>query len=163
MRGVKREFVRPSCVRTRLAPIFEPEHTRGHAPASTRKLGRIMIGRGARRDAGADFHTFQCHELDGAAWPKYVIQIPGAVRAQSSLSEGLWTGLHVGFVHHGVALQVRDQEPVAIQKGTRVLISLWDSLMFGRVPGAGSFGSGGRIDGPINFQGRRVFNFQGRH
>ena len=27
--------------------------------------------------------------------------------------------------------------PVAIQKGTRVLISLWDSLMFGRVPGAG--------------------------
>ena len=25
--------------------------------------------------------------------------------------------------------------PVAIQKGTRVLISLWDSLMFGRVPG----------------------------
>ena len=23
----------------------------------------------------------------------------------------------------------------AIQKGTRVLISLWDSLMFGRVPG----------------------------
>ena len=24
---------------------------------------------------------------------------------------------------------------VAIQKGTRVLISLWDSLMFGRVPG----------------------------
>ena len=24
---------------------------------------------------------------------------------------------------------------LAIQKGTRVLISLWDSLMFGRVPG----------------------------
>ena len=27
----------------------------------------------------------------------------------------------------------------AIQKGTRVLISLWDSLMFGRVPGARDF------------------------
>ena len=27
------------------------------------------------------------------------------------------------------------REHVAIQKGTRVLILLWDSLMFGRVPG----------------------------
>ena len=27
------------------------------------------------------------------------------------------------------------QDPFSIHKGTRVLISLWDSLMFGRVPG----------------------------
>ena len=29
----------------------------------------------------------------------------------------------------------RPADKSAIQKGTRVLISLWDSLMFGRVPG----------------------------
>ena len=33
---------------------------------------------------------------------------------------------------------VLPRAPSAIQKGTRVLISLWDSLMFGRVPAGGA-------------------------
>ena len=38
---------------------------------------------------------------------------------------------------------------VAIQKGTRVLISLWDSLMFGRVPGTRIYYLGSRRASPI--------------
>ena len=34
-----------------------------------------------------------------------------------------------------VACWANARPSLAIQKGTRVLISLWDSLMFGRVPG----------------------------
>ena len=48
---------------------------------------------------------------------------PGhAIAAVRALESGLW-------VTAG-----GEAPPAAIQKGTRVLISLWDSLMFGRVP-----------------------------
>ena len=44
-----------------------------------------------------------------------------------------------GGVHKGEGPAVRPTDPLvsACLKGTRVLISLWDSLMFGRVPGTG--------------------------
>ena len=39
---------------------------------------------------------------------------------------------YITTLRNGTASTVRAG---AVQKGTRVLISLWDSLMFGRVPG----------------------------
>ena len=47
-------------------------------------------------------------------------------------------------LHHQRVQRVLHRQPAtAIQTGTRVLISLWDSLMFGRVPknGAGVLGT----------------------
>ena len=46
-----------------------------------------------------------------------------------------YTHLTEQMVRWQASYQVRRVRPRAIQKGTRVLISLWDSLMFGRVPG----------------------------
>ena len=46
MRGVKHEFVRIVVHPQSLTSVSEPANTKGHAPASTRKLGRIGRGMG---------------------------------------------------------------------------------------------------------------------
>ena len=63
--------------------------------------------------------------------------------AESGVAEGeAHDRVHIGLpdeqralVRAVLAAQARSP-PSAIQKGTRVLISLWDTLMFGRVPGS---------------------------
>ena len=50
-------------------------------------------------------------------------------------AEVLGPDVDIQYYGRGMASLARPAAIPPIQKGTRVLISLWDSLMFGRVPG----------------------------
>ena len=70
--------------------------------------------------------------------------IPGVVLQQGAdaeLARDHYDGIkaHVDFLarqakYGGGVPQFGPYPPSPVQKGTRVLVSLWDSLMFGRVP-----------------------------
>ena len=74
---------------------------------------------------------------DGTAAPlPRTLELPHHSRLQNC---GLCTCANAMYSTHGaLPLPPPLAPPAAIQKGTRVLISLWDSLMFGRVPKNGA-------------------------
>ena len=91
-------------------------------PSCERQYGNSKIGKTAANSG--HYNTFRVPF--GAKGVRVTLQAPRAFRGHCDDSCAVNPGPSTRLTH-GV-----------IQKGTRVLISLWDSLMFGRVPKNGA-------------------------